>query len=194
MIDLPDYGYVSRTITAVQAGGVADGSLGGPSDFIERPGYRYSVQFTLPEIPSAKEARIFESLLEQGSREDVSYPWPLDERSLAAGTPLINGSSAPGAVVPVRGLTPGFQFRQGQPFAVVLADGSGSIHKATAATSEDGFGQATVPVFPWTRTTFADGLTVEIERPRIRGILSWDSSTQGANGTRPFAFTITERK
>jgi hypothetical protein len=194
MLDLPDHGYIERRIFAVDAGGTADGSLGGASDYINRPGTRYGIQFTLPQIPSAKEARIFEALLEQGSREDVSYPWPLDMRSLAAGAPLINGSTPPGASVPLKGLVPGFAMRVGQPFAVVLADSSGSIHKARSEVIADNAGHATIPIFPWTRTTFADALVVEIEHPRIRGILSWDGSTQPANGRRGFSFTITERK
>lgn len=194
MIDLPDYGYVERRIIAVNPGGVAEGSLGGPSDYIDRPGYRYAVQYTLPPIPSVKEARIFEAMLEQASREDASYPFPLDVKSFAAGVPLVNGSSPAGSVIPVKGLTPGFQFRIGQPFAVVLADGTGCIHKATEATLADGAGTAVVPVFPLTRMTFADGLTIEVERPRIRGILSWDGSTQPAYGRRSFSFTITERR
>jgi hypothetical protein len=194
MLDLPDHGYIECRVFAVDAGGPADGSLGGASDYINRPGTRYGVQLTLPQIASAKDARIFQSLLEQGSREDVSYPWPLDMRSLAAGVPLINGSTPPGASVPLKGLVPGFVMRVGQPFAVVLADGSGSIHKARSEVIADNAGHATVPIFPWTRTTFADALVVEIEHPRIRGILSWDGSTQPAYGRRGFSFTITERK
>jgi hypothetical protein len=194
MLDLPDHGYIECRVFAVDAGGPADGSLGGASDYINRPGTRYGVQLTLPQIASAKDARIFQSLLEQGSREDVSYPWPLDMRSLAAGVPLINGSTPPGASVPLKGLVPGFVMRVGQPFAVVLADGSGSIHKARSEVIADNAGHATVPIFPWTRTTFADALVVEIEHPRIRGTLSWDGSTQPAYGRRGFSFTITERK
>lgn len=194
MIDLPDHGYVSRTITPIDPGGAADGTLGGPSDFIDRPGYRYAVRYELPPIRSKDEARIFETLLEQGSREDVSYPWPLDIKSLPMGAPLINGSSPPGSVIPLKGLAPGTAIRQGQPMAVILADGTGFVHKATAQALVGDTGIVTVSVFPWTRTTFADGLTVEIERPRIRGILQWDGSTQGAEGSRPFSFTITERR
>jgi hypothetical protein len=194
MIDLPDHGYVNRRIVAIDPGGAVDGSLGGPSDYINRPGYRYSVQFELPPIPSDKEARIFEALLEQGSRDDVSYPFPLDQKSLSAGIPRINGSNPAGATISIRGLPPGFQFRIGQPFAVIAADGTGFIHKASAAVSVGNTGIASVPVFPLTRTTFTDGLVVEIERPRIRGILQWDGSTQGANGVRPFSFAVSERR
>jgi hypothetical protein len=198
-IDLPDRGYVNRNIRPVNPGGVAEGSLGGPSEYIDRPGYRYAVQFDLPAIPSAKEARIFENLLEQASggvlpRPDVSYPWPLDVKAIPAGTPLVNGSSPPGAVIPLKGLTPGCVIRVGQPLAVIIADGTGFIHKATAEAIADGAGHATVAVLPLTRATFPDNATVEIEHPRLRGTLSWDGSTQGSSGTRPFSFSITERR
>lgn len=194
MIDLPDYGYVDRKISPLDPGGVAEASLGGDPDYINRPGYRYAVQFDLPYIPSAKEARIFESLLKQGSREDVSYPWPLDVKAVVAGAPLIDGSNPPGASVKLKGLVPGCVIRVGQPFAVVLADGSGCIHEATEKVIAGDDGKATVSAFPLTRKTFTDGLVVEIEKPRIRGVLSWDGSTQGAFGARPFSFTITERR
>lgn len=199
IIDLPDHGYVNRTIHAVSTGGVAEGSLGGASDYIDRPGYRYAVQFDLPAIPSAKEARIFENLLEQANgavlpRPDVSYPWPLDMKAIPAGAPLVNGSSAPGAVIPLKGLTPGSVIRVGQPLAVIIADGTGFIHKATAEAIADGAGHVTLSVLPLTRATFADGALVEIEKPRIRGTLSWDGSSQGSYGRRGFSFTITERR
>lgn len=168
--------------------------MGGASDYIERPGYRYSVQYDLPPLASATEARIFEALLEQASREDASYPWPLDQRSLAAGAPVVDGSNPVGGTIALRGLIPGFQFRIGQPFAIVMADGTRFIHKAKVATAADALGEATVPVFPLTRDVFPDGTTVEVERPRIGGILSWEGSTQGAFGKRPFSITITERR
>jgi hypothetical protein len=193
MIDLPDHGYVNRKITPVDSGGAVEGSLGGDPDYIERPGYRYSVQYELPYL-AMKEARIFESLLRQGSREDVSYPWPLDFRPVVAGAPLVDGSNPPGAVINLKGLTPGCVIRVGQPFAVVLADGAGCIHEATAEAIAGDDGKATVSVFPLTRRTFTNGLVVEIAYPRIRGILSWDGSTQGSFGARPYAFSITERR
>jgi hypothetical protein len=191
MIDLPDYGYTSYTVTPLDPAGVIDGALGGPSDIIDRPGYRYSVQFALPDL-AAKDARIFQSLLEQGARDDVSYPWPLDVKALVAGTPLVNGASAAGATIPIKGLIPNYQFKQGQALAVI-SEGIGFIHKATAVTTADASGNVTLPVFPLTRKGFLNGDTIEVERPRIRGVLSWSGASQGANGTRPFSFTISER-
>lgn len=192
MIDLPDYGYTDYQLTPLDPGGQVDGALGGPSDIIDRPGYRYAVQFTLPALPSAKEARIFQSLLEQGARDDVSYPWPLDLKATPAGTPLVNGASPAGSVIPIKGLTPNYQFRQGQPLAVI-SDGVRFIHKATAATTANSAGQVTLPVFPYTRKAFANGEVIEVERPRIGGILTWQGVQQPAFGARAFTFTITER-
>jgi hypothetical protein len=191
MIDLTDFGYAAYQISAVDPAGVVEGALGGPSDIIDRPGYRYSIQYTLPAL-SMKDARLFQSLLEQGARDDVSYPWPLDEKALPAGAPLVNGASPAGSVVPIKGLPANYQIKQGQPLAVISA-GIGFIHKATAPTIANGSGQLTLPVFPFTRKSFANGDTIEIEQPRIRGVLSWNGAQQGANGSRPFTFTITER-
>lgn len=192
MIDLPDYGYTSYQMTPIDPAGVIEGSLGGPASIIDRPGYRYAIQFVLPAILASKDARIFQSLLERGSREDVSYPWPLDIRSPPAGTPLVNGASPAGSVIPIKGLASNYQIRQGQPIAVI-SGGIGFVHKATAAVRADSGGLATLPVFPLTRKGFLDNDVVEVERPRIRGLLSWSGASQEAFGARPFAFTITER-
>jgi hypothetical protein len=192
MIDLPHYGYMDCTITPIDPAGVVEGALGGPSDIIDRPGYRYSAQFTLPPIPSAKEARIFQALLEQGARDDASYPWPLDFRPPVAGAPLVNGASSAGSVIPIKGLLPNYQFKLGQPLAVISA-GIRFIHKASAATAADASGNVTLPVFPYTRKAFLNNDVIEVERPRIGGILSWQGATQPAFGSRPFSFTITER-
>lgn len=198
-IDLPDHGYVSRTIRPVNLGGIAEGSLGGPSEYIDRPGYRYAVQFELPMLGSAKDARLFENLLEQANggvtpRPDVSYPWPLDFKPVPAGAPLVNGSSPPGATIPLKGLIPGCVIRVGQPLAVIIADGTGFIHKATAEAIADNSGLATVSVLPLTRATFPNNAVVEIAHPRIRGTLTWDGSAQGSFGRRGCSFTITERR
>lgn len=193
MIDLPDHGYVSRSITMINAGGIAEGSLGGPSDYIDRPGQRYSVRYELPPLP-AKEARLFEALLEQGLSEDVSYPFPLDQKAIMAGPAVVDGSTPPGAALGLKNMVPGAVIRSGQAFAVVLADGSGTVHKAKTEVIVGNDGKAALTVFPWIRTTLANGLTVEIEKPRIRGVLQWEGSTQGSFGRRGFNFMISERR
>lgn len=192
MIDLTDYGYTDYQLLPIDPGGQVDGVLGGPADIIERPGYRYAVQFTLPPLPSAKEARIFQSMLEQGSREDVSYPWPLDEKAVPAGTPLVSAASPAGSVIPIKGLPPYYQFRQGQALAVI-SEGIRFVHKAAAATTASSGGTVTLPVFPYTRKAFLLNDVIEVERPRIGGILTWQGAQQPAFGARPFSFTITER-
>lgn len=194
MIDLPAHGYASYQLFKVDPGGSVEGALGGPSEFVERPGLRYGITFTLPMLTSDA-ARIFQSMLEQGARDDVSYPWPLDFKVKpgAVGVPLIDGASGTGAVIPVRGLTPNYQFKQGQPVAVISA-GVGFIHKVTEPTAADAAGDVVLPVFPLTRKAFLDGDEVEVGEPRIRGRLSWDGAEQPAFGRRGFQFSITEKR
>ena len=192
MIDLPDYGYSDYRLTPMDPGGLVEATLGGPPDYVARPGYRYSITFSVNPLRVRDLARQFQQRLERGSREDVSYPWPLDFKPAPAGTPTVDGSSPAGAVIPIKGLLPGYAFREGQPVAVV-SGGVGYIHRASEPTIAEDDGTVVLPVFPLTRATFSDDDLVEVERPRIRGVLSWDGSQQGAAGNRPFVFTISER-
>jgi hypothetical protein len=191
MLDLPDHGYVDYQLTAIDPGGTTEPIFAGEATTIDRPGYRYAITYLLPALPMT-EARIFQSLLERGAREDVSYPWPLDFRPPIAGAPLVSAASPAGATIPVKGLTANYQFRQGQPFAVV-SEGRGFIHKVTAVTSANASGNATLSVFPVTRKAFLLNDVIEVEKPRIRGVLTWQGAQQPAHGARPFTFTITER-
>jgi hypothetical protein len=199
MIDLPDHGYTNVNVSSTDPGGPLAGTLGGPSEYINRPGARFSVTYDIGALRSADEARKFQALLEQGSREDVSYPWPLDFAPPVAGAvgnfPHVNvvGSSPAGAVIPMAGLLPGYPFKLGQPVAVVLASGMGFVHRVSEPSVAAGDGTILLPVFPWTRTAFPDASVVEVEHPRIRGILSWSPPDQGAAAYRAFRFTITER-
>jgi hypothetical protein len=197
MIDLPDHGYTGRSIQPLDPGGAVPGTLGGPADYLSRPGYRFAVAYQLRELHSADDARKFESMLRRASQEDASYPLPLDFKPAPASGggagPQVNGANAAGALINVKGLLPYYQFKEGQPVAVI-SGGLGYVHFTSAAIGADAAGHVALPVFPWTRTTFADNDVVEIERPRIRGMLTWDGSDQPAYGRRPFRFTITERR
>lgn len=192
MIDLPDHGYTLVTVSQIDPGGALEGTLGGPFDYIDRPGIRYSASYQTRNLRSSDDARKFQALLEQGVREDVSYPWPLDFRAPTSGTPRVNGASPTGSVIPLKGLLPNYPFRLGQPLAV-LSGGVGFIHRAAEATVADATGAVVLPVFPWTRVAFGDNDPVEVEYPRIRGILSWTPPDQGAASVRSFRFSITER-
>lgn len=193
MIELPDHGYADYQLQTLDPGGVVHGTLGGPSDIIVRPGLRYAITYTLNPLPARDLARIMQARLERASRDDVSYPWPLDYRPAPAGVPLVDGVSPAGGVIPIKGLLPGYAFREGQPLAVVSA-GVGYIHRAAEPTIAEDDGTVVLPVFPLTRAAFANNDVVEIERPRIRGVLTWDGASQGSSSSRPFRFTITERR
>jgi hypothetical protein len=117
----------------------------------------------------------------------------MDYRPPHAGVPLVDGASPAGAVIPLKGLLPGYAFREGQPLAVI-SDGVGYIHRASEPAIAENDGTLLLPVFPLTRTAFVNNDVVEIEHPRIRGVLSWDGASQGSMGSRPFQFTITERQ
>jgi hypothetical protein len=197
MIDLPHYGYLNATFQPNNPGGSIPGELGGPDDYMARPGYRYAIQYTLPMLNSADEAREFQFLLEKASQgEDVSYPWPLDfnpgASSPSGSSPKVSATNPAGGVIRMKNLLDSYQFKLGQPVAVI-SGGVGYIHRAAEIMFADGGGTIVLPVFPWTRTTFNVDDVIEIQNPRIRGRLIWEGVPQGSFGRRGFTFTIVER-
>jgi hypothetical protein len=136
MIDLPDYGYTEPLDRApIDPAGVVDGALGGPSDIIDRPGYRYAVQFTLAgaakrqrgsDIPNAARARrARRCVVSVAARHEGPPPASL----------LLTVHRPTGSVIPIKGLAPNYQIKQGQPLAVI-SEGIRFIHKAAAATRQ----------------------------------------------------------
>jgi hypothetical protein len=111
MIDLTDFGYVSAIgCSCSTRAAPLQGTLGGPSDYINRPGARFAVTYQLPESEQQRTMRgSFRRCSSKAGQDDVSYPWPLDYRpptaSLAGTFPHMNVSSAaPGSTVPIGGL------------------------------------------------------------------------------------------
>jgi hypothetical protein len=192
MIDLPDVGYNQKSSRLIDAGGVVQGSLGGPDDILDRLGVRYALTITTALL-SGDTMWEFQALLEQGSRDFVSYPFPLDFRPLSVGTTAqADGSVPPGAALAMAGLPVGYVIHLGQ--IVSINDGFGSVHRVTGPVTADATGHAVLPVFPWIRRTIPNATPIEIEKPRIRGTLQWQGPQQGAFAAQSFTFTIQEAR
>jgi hypothetical protein len=194
MIDFPDYGYVQNNVQLLDAGGIASGELGGPFDIIDRPGLRYGVSYSTPTL-NMKKAQEFQAYLERGLRDYVSYLWPLDFRplSVTSSNAHVNGLTPAGSTVVLAGLPGGYALKRGQPLS--FTNGSfWSIHRVVDPVHADGTGAVTVEVFPWTRFTLPNASLVEITKPRIRGVLTWDGASQPSFGGRSFSFGIKEAR
>lgn len=139
---------------------------------IDRPGSHYGAKVSYPPMPAAI-ASVFISRLVRAKSEGLRMPFPLTGVSQGSpGTPEVNGSGAGGILLPVTGLTGGYQWKEGYWLNVVDADGVHHLHSISA----NGAGNGVIPVWPPLRGEFPDGCLVVMDAPRIEGAITSDIS------------------
>ena len=141
------------------------------------------------------DVRVFLSRLQQGRTQVLRMAYPLlgVVQGPALGAPLVNGGSASGLTLPLRGLRVGAIIREGWWITVMDAAGNRYLHSTTGIVIADGSGHASVPIYPMLRAPLADGATVLLENPTVEGLvtsaLSWNLNV---DRLVPLAFTLEE--
>lgn len=161
-------------------GGVLVPYLGGPEQRINRVGTRFILRATMPPLREDV-ARLFISRLLQARFDRLLMEWPLlDFDPGTPGAPLINAAVAGGSVIAIKGLTAGYQVKEGQFFSIVHG-GRRYMHMFTAAATANGSGLiSAATIFPMLRTNLAVNDVLEIAVPMIEGHvlpgdeLSWE--------------------
>ena len=177
----------------VDFGGVLTPFLGGPVTSIGRLGTRLALRVLYPPIRGTI-ARQFQARLLRGLQERVLLPWPLlDLDPGSPPNPQIEALSS-GTAISLKGLGAGYIYLEGQPISIVHA-GRRYMHIITGNGSADGSGEAAIGIYPPSRVTYSVNDTVEIEAPKIEGLVnpgeehSWGYALEH---TMEFAFTVVE--
>jgi hypothetical protein len=135
---------------------------------INRPGARLRLQVTFPPM-EADEAMVFNRRFMTAQREGLRLEYPLlgvDQG--APGTPVVDGADPTGTTLPLRGLTPGYEIKEGYVLTLVDGDDNRTTHFAGNTGTADGAGEFTITSLePPIRTVLADGDTVILDEPTI---------------------------
>lgn len=162
--ELIDYGFNQKPATGA-------GALR-----VDRPGSRFRLEVSFP-VMRADTARVFISRLIAAKSEGLRMPYPLlGVNQGNPGNPVVNGSGAIGSTLPVRGLTPGYQIKEGFWLTVIDADGIYYLHNVRANVFANASGQATLTIKPILRAPLADGDTILLGNPMVEGVIEELSS------------------
>ena len=168
--------------------------LGGPEQRINRLGMRFGLRLTMPPM-DADEGMVYLSRLLQGRQSTVILPWPLlDFDSGTPGSPLVSAAVTSGTTIPIKGLTPGYQAKEGQFFSVIHS-GRRHVYMFTADATANGSGNLSAAIFPLLRTALSINDVIEIAQPKIEGLvmpgeeISWQI---GLDNAREFSFSVLE--
>jgi hypothetical protein len=159
---LIDFGFVQRPAT------------GAALSRVDRPGSRFRIDFAFPPMP-ADVARVVVSRLIAARSEGLRIELPLMGVSQGApGAPVVDGAGAAGSSLPLRGLTPGYQIKEGFWLTAIDAAGVHYLHNVRATTAADASGEALLTIAPILRAPLADGDAVLLAKVLVEGVVTED--------------------
>lgn len=141
----------------------------GPAARIDKPGSHWAMEITFPPM-KPDVARKFSTratlALSQGLRIEVPL---LGVSQGSPGTPVVDGANPTGTTLPVRGLTPYYQAKEG--YWLHIEDGAGKrcLHRVVEPTTADASGDAEIEIWPALWLPFADGDEINLSNPTIEG-------------------------
>lgn len=160
---LLDFGFVQRP------------PLGGKATRIDRAGSRYRATISFPPmLPDV--SRVFVSRLLAAKSEGLRIEYPLlgvDQG--VPGSPVVDGAGQAGTTLALRGMTPGYAFREGFWLSIVDDTDGGDfavyLHncRSNAVVASDG--TVSIEIAPALRWPFGDGATVLVAKPVIEGFV-----------------------
>lgn len=171
-------------------------SQGGPQTRVLRLGDRWAGEFVTYVASYAEEGRVYLSRLVRGMTDTVVIPVPEPGmRGGDYGAPVIAAAGAFGSSVQIGGLGAGRVIPEGK-FLSIITGGQRFLYQATATTTANGTGQATVPIYPMLRRQPQLNDVVELSEPKMEGFVQgnqvqWEVTKSKRIG---FVFQIMERE
>lgn len=176
MITLPDFPVPNAAEPAlIDFGLTIEGALGAGSLRLNRPGSRFRV--TVGFAPMEPEvADVFIARLLAAKDEGLRMPYPQRRRARGnPGSPVVDGASPTGKLLPLRAATVGHVFREGGWISIADASGQHYLHNIRGSVRVGADGKCTLPISPALRVPFANGAAIHAAEPMIEGLVEGDS-------------------
>jgi hypothetical protein len=159
----------------IDFGGITEPALGSEEQRIDRMGNRFGIAVTFPPFETRQQGRIIVSRLIRAKTEGLRIEYPLlDFDPGVPGAIAVDGGGQAGRSLIVRGATPHYAFREGQPFSIERADGRHYLQFLDAEIVADAAGEAALPISPMLRDEFLDGAACHFAKPMIEGFVRGD--------------------
>lgn len=156
----------------IDAGGVQQSGPGGVAQRLNRLGNRFALDVAYPRLRPEPDGRVLASRVRQALTDGALFPFPQPGLNIGSpGAPVVDGGGQLGSTLRMRGFNPGYGYREGQFFSVIIG-GRRWLYQASADGLADGAGKANVPILPMIRIPPGDGATCEFAQPYIEGYIT----------------------
>lgn len=172
MQTLPTGVYPARVSPVLVDFGFNQESAAGTMTRIDRPGNRWEAEVEFPLL-AAETARLLVHRITRGKSDGLRVAVPLMGVSQGSpGTVLIDGAASAGRSLNLKGITSGYQFKEGYWLNLVDAAGTRYLHQVAEDATVGGTGKITITVDPPLRYATADGQSVILDAPTIEGLIT----------------------
>jgi hypothetical protein len=195
VIDLTALEIRAAAPTLLDWGGELEPPLGGVTQRIDRLGSRHAISVTVPPKSIEPDGRVWISRIKRAKREGGRIAFPQVEFAVGTpGVPQVASNVAAGSVIPLKGLTAGYEIREGQWLSVIHV-GRSYLYSVDTGVTASGGGLASVTVTPMLRSQLSMNDVVNLAEPVLEGWLSGDefSWTLEEARTVGLQFSVTER-
>lgn len=188
MIILPTSPGARRATPGVlDFGGILEPSSGAATQRFNRQGNRYGVAFEMPPLKNSTDGRIWVNRLIRGQQEGARMEYPLLD--FDPGTPgafVVDGGGQSGKTLAIKGGTPGYQFKEGQPFNLLIS-GEYYLDFIAADVAANGSGNAAITLSQMLRAQPANNDALLITQPVVEGwvvgnAVSWEIALERTIG------------
>lgn len=181
MIEIPSHIIQSsQSPYLIDFGGFQRPETGGQVTRINRGGNRYGLEVTFPPL-RGDDGRIMVSRLIKGITEGIKLRWRhIDFDVGNAGNVTANGAGQSGRLLNVRGATPNYIFKEGQPFSIIQ-NGRHRFYFIDNDVQANGSGLAQIQISPMLRHETDNGAALHLSEPIFEGFIQderqgWDYS------------------
>lgn len=185
--------FISATPSLIDFGGTLTPPLGGTDQRINRGGSRHAVTYAV-DFDTDEEFRRFAQKLRRAKTEGALARFIQIGLAIGSpGSPLVDGATAGGTTLPVKGLTPYYAVREGQ-FLSVIVSGRRYVHSVDAEAVADASGDVELTITPELRISLAGDEVIEIAKPMIEGLTEGDvvQWEHAVHSHEPMVFMIRE--
>lgn len=201
VVILPDWAVPSITKPGIVSNGfLSNPVFGGPLEFTERPGDRFSFTATFPAYRSdgrgenARGAEIVADLIKAKS-QGLRLKWPQNGfKPMVTGSPVTSGAAQSGTFLNLSGGQPYAVIKKGQFFHIARGE-ERYLHVVQETVSIPASGSFTVEIEPPLRIVANAGLTCNFHAPEIQGFPLgdvWEWTTEIGGIVSPISFKILE--
>lgn len=194
MIELPDFARIGSAVPTLVDSGFTQRGIGSRSR-IDRKGSHYKIACAYgPYYP--ENSRIMVSRLIAAKREGLLIRLPMLHSQGAPGSPVVDGATATGRTLAIRGLTPGYFCKEGYWLSIENGDGQHFLHNVATGGMADASGELSIMLNEMVRDSFSDGATINLAKPMVEGLVDGNEVEWALSVDRvvPINFSIEEKK